>query len=66
MEQKQLNLENMNKEIVALKQEMMKIKAMFEEELEFAKGTEEAWQEIDEGKFKKMNSKDFLKEIEKW
>ncbi len=26
----------------------------------------EAWQEIDSGKAKKMNHKDFLKEISKW
>lgn len=62
MEQKQLSLENMNKEIVALKQEMAKIKVMFEEDLEFARRTELAWKEIDEGKFTEYNSsEEFLK-----
>ena len=34
-----------------------------EEDLKFAKKTEEAWKDIDEGKFKKTSSNDFLKEI---
>ena len=34
-----------------------------EEDLEFAKRTEAAWKEIGEGKFKKMSSENFLKEI---
>ncbi len=33
------------------------------EDLEFAKRTEEAWNEIKRGMFKKSSSKDFLKEI---
>ena len=33
------------------------------EDLEFARRTEEAWQEIDEGKFKEMPSEEFLEEI---
>lgn len=66
MEQKQLSLENMNKEIVALKQEMEKIKAMFEEDLEFARRTELAWKEIDEGKFTEYDSpEEFLKTFKK-
>lgn len=36
------------------------------EELKFAKRTEEAWRTYERGKFKSMDSKDFLKELEKW
>tara|TARA_Y100000310_G_C20284569_1_gene624227 strand:- start:144 stop:410 length:267 start_codon:yes stop_codon:yes gene_type:complete len=36
------------------------------EDLEFAKRTEEAWKSYERGEFKSMDSKDFLKEIEKW
>jgi len=34
-----------------------------EEDLEFARRTERAWQQIKEGKCKKMSSDEFLKEI---
>ena len=33
------------------------------EDLEFAKRTAEAWKDIGEGRFKKMSTEDFLKEI---
>lgn len=36
------------------------------EDLEFAKRTEEAWKQIDEGKCRRMGVKEFLKEIESW
>lgn len=36
------------------------------EDLEFAKRTEKAWKRYDEGEFKSMDSKDFLKALEKW
>ena len=36
------------------------------EDLIFAKRTEEAWKRYEKGEFKKMNYKDFLKELEKW
>jgi len=36
------------------------------EDIELAKRTEEAWHSYDKGKFKSMDSKDFLKELEKW
>ncbi len=35
----------------------------FEEDFEFAKKTEEAWNDIKKGKFKKMSVDNFLKEI---
>lgn len=37
-----------------------------EEDLKFAKKTEEAWREFDKGGFVSMDGRDFLKEIEKW
>ncbi len=40
-----------------------KFDKQFEEDLIVAKRVEEAWKEIDTGKFKKMSSEDFLKEI---
>jgi AbrB family looped-hinge helix DNA binding protein len=36
-----------------------------EEDLEFAKRTEEAWKRYDKGKFVSMDSKEFLKELKK-
>lgn len=36
------------------------------EDLEFARRTEEAWEEYEKGKFIKMNFDDFIKEIKKW
>ena len=39
---------------------------MEEEDLNTLREIEEAWKEIGEGKFKKMKSDDFLKEISKW
>ncbi|MFC1690859.1 AbrB/MazE/SpoVT family DNA-binding domain-containing protein [Nanoarchaeota archaeon] len=36
------------------------------EDLEFAKRTEEAWKSYEKGEFKSMDSKDFLKALDKW
>ena len=36
------------------------------EDLKFAKRTEEAWKEIEEGKGIRMNVTDFLKEMKNW
>ena len=38
----------------------------FEEDLEFARRTEEAWKRFERGEFKSMNAKDFLETIKKW
>ncbi len=38
----------------------------FKEDLEFARRTEEAWKRHDRGEFKRMDFKDFAKEIKKW
>ncbi len=55
-----ITLEELNEEVKKLKKEFAKL----QEDLEFARGTEEAWEEIDKGNSKKMNVKDFLNEIE--
>lgn len=65
MEQKQISLNQIYNVLLELKSRMQKID-QYLEDLEFAKRTELAWQEIDEGRCKKMSSKEFLKEIEKW
>ena len=43
-----------------------KLDINLKEDLEFARRTEEAWKSYDKGEFKNMDSKDFLKELEKW
>ncbi len=37
-----------------------------QEDLEFAKRTEEAWKSYEKGEFKSMDSKDFLNKLEEW
>lgn len=37
-----------------------------EEDLEFARRTEEAWKKHEKGEFISMSAEDFLKELEKW
>ena len=37
-----------------------------EEELDFAKRTEEAWKRYDKGEFISMDFDDFLEEVKKW
>jgi len=36
------------------------------EDLEFARRTEEAYKQIEEGKFSSMSSEEFLKKLEEW
>lgn len=43
-----------------------KIDENFQEDLEFARRTEEAYKEIEAGKFIEMEFDDFIKEMEKW
>ncbi len=43
-----------------------RLDAQLEEDLEFARRTEEAWQRYERGEFVSMDSKDFLKELEQW
>ncbi len=37
-----------------------------EEDLEFAKRTEEAWKRYERGEFKEMDFDDFIEEMKKW
>lgn len=55
MEQKQVTLEEMHKILLYLKSKMQKMD-QYIEDLEFARRTEEAWKEIDEGKYTQYNS----------
>ncbi|MBI2056673.1 hypothetical protein HYT91_00255, partial [Candidatus Pacearchaeota archaeon] len=59
MEQKQISLNEIYKILLELKSKMQSID-QYIEDLEFARRTEEAWKEIDEGKGKKMSVKEFL------
>lgn len=43
-----------------------KMDKQLKEDLEVAKRVEDAWKEIDEGRFKKMSSDEFLAEIKSW
>ena len=43
-----------------------KLDSSLKADLEFAKRTEEAWKSYERGEFKSMDSKDFLKALEKW
>ena len=43
-----------------------KLSEAFQEDLEFARRTEEAWKRIDAGEGIRMDSKDFMKEMDKW
>lgn len=59
----QMSLSEVNKEIIKLKEEMVRIKSIVEDDLEFAKRTEEAWQEIDDGKFKEYSVDEFFESL---
>ena len=43
-----------------------KMDKQLEEDLEFARRTEEAWKSFERGKFNSMDFDDFIKEIKKW
>ena len=45
---------------------MVDMPKKFQEDLEFARRTEEAWKRYDKGEFKSMDLDDFLKEMKKW
>jgi hypothetical protein len=65
MEQNPISLEEVYKKLIKMEAMLMKMD-QYLEDLEFARRTEEAWQEIDEGKYTEMELNDFLKEIKKW
>jgi len=43
-----------------------KFSETLEEDLEFAKRTEEAWKRYEKGEFKEMEFDDFIEEMKKW
>ncbi len=43
-----------------------KMDQQFQEDLEFARRTEEAWKRYDKGEFHSYSKEDFLKKLEKW
>jgi len=53
-----------NKQIILEKME--EFDKNLEEDLEFARRTEEAWKRYDKGEFISMDAEEFLKEIKKW
>jgi len=61
--EKLIVIKNDHKLIIKKASEMEK---NLEEDLKFAKRTEEAWERFKKGKFISMDSKDFLDELEKW
>ncbi|MEK6896569.1 MAG: hypothetical protein AABX12_03885 [Nanoarchaeota archaeon] len=62
MEQKQASLNEIYKILVELKIKMQKMDK-YMDDLEFARRTEEAWQEIDEGKGKTYPVEEFRKKL---
>ena len=38
----------------------------FEEDLEFARRTEEAWKDIDDGRYQTYSAEEFLKKLKEW
>ena len=65
MENKQVSLEEMHKILLYLKAKMQKMD-QYLEDLEFARRTEEAWQEIDAGKYTSYKSpEEFLATFKK-
>ncbi|MBU0907266.1 MAG: hypothetical protein KKD18_03335 [Nanoarchaeota archaeon] len=62
MDQKQASLNDIYALLLELKAKMQKMD-QYIEDLEFARRTEEAWQEIDEGKGKTYTLKEFKKRL---
>jgi bifunctional DNA-binding transcriptional regulator/antitoxin component of YhaV-PrlF toxin-antitoxin module len=61
--EKMLIIKNKNQFILKKASDLDKA---LKDDLEFARRTEEAWKRSDAGKFKSMDGKDFLKELDKW
>ena len=53
----------MSREIIILKNEIARMKIILEEDLNFARGTEEAWQEIDEGECGEYSTEEFFENL---
>ena len=62
MEQKQITLEDVYAKLIALEKSMNKMDQHIED-LEFARRTEEAWQEIDEDKGETYTLEEFRKKL---
>ena len=54
-----------NKDQLILKK-MQDFDKNLKEDLEFARRTEEAWKNIDKGKYKKYTIEEFLKKLKEW
>jgi len=54
-----IDIKKLNEEVQTLKIEFAKMK----EDMEFSRETEEAWKDVEEGRFKKMSPEEFLEEI---
>lgn len=63
MEQEQINVKEISKELKKMKERIEHLSSIIED-LDFAKETEKAWKEYDKGEYKKISSKEFLKEID--
>mgnify|MGYP001590696451 CR=1 FL=1 len=71
METKQVTLEYLYKAIQKVQQELHEIKDMIEdktielteEDLEFHKGTEQGWKDIDEGRYETYTKKEYLRKL---
>ncbi len=59
----QINIAKISEEIISLKKEVAEIKHFIIDNLEFARRTEEAWQEIDEGNFSEYSTKEFFEKL---
>ena len=59
----QIDINKLNMEVVTLKTQMNGKKKFLHEDLEFARRTEEAWQEIDEGKFREYSTEEFFEKL---
>ncbi len=65
METKQITLEQLYEKLLKLERFMRKMD-QYIEDLEFARRTEEAYKEIEEGKGITMSKEEFLKELKNW
>jgi len=64
-EQEQININELAEKMELLINEVGLLKKKFDEEMDFIKGTEEAWQSYDRGEFIFKSKNEFLEELEK-
>ena len=65
MEQSQVSLEKVYEKLIKLEKFMQKMDE-YMSDLEFARQTNEAWQEIETGNGITLTKEEFLKELESW